>query len=198
MGLICVVSTYTASRWKKKMSPIYSISLFVLFLSSLYLFYTYATQQPDEIISKAYLYISIVLFFGSIILITQKIGQKSNDGLTVYLKALEKKWSLSKFNRIWIGIVSHVLLTLIIWTLLLNYQTNFGRIENEYYPMVFEHIFWQYIYVIPLVILTRGMGLYRFSITFLIFSLVYSSSYLAIPYVYLSALEFLSNFIEQL
>lgn len=198
LSIVGLFATYAATKRNRKKAPLYSISLVGLFLTSLYLFIRYGTQEPDSNSAKVYLIFSPILFVASIVLITKKVRQKDKDGLREKLKSIEKKLSLSRFDRIWFGIVFQTLSTLIIWIIILSYEAKYGKIGDEFYSFLFDHIYWQYIYVIPLLSLTYGMRLYRFSVTFFSACVFYSTSLFTVPIIYLSVMEFLSNLTRQL
>lgn len=194
IGLIGFTVSYFGSKRNAKWTPLYSLSVLNLFTTSLYLIYRYGTQEPAGNSAIAYLFTGLLLFVTSIILMIVQIRKKDQNGLKVFFIRLEKKWSLSRFNSFWLGINLQLLIILLVWFFISMGSKPEENLEfAEYYALV-DHFFWQFYYVLPLVLFSMLMKLYRFSLGFFLSCLLYPVPAFLYPWFYSGALDFFQNF----
>lgn len=160
-----VIVSYQWKMLDHRYTALYSFSLLLTLLTSVYLFCRYGFFEPASISSIVHFYASPLLLITSSFLI---IHQAVRGGLEIQstLSSILQQGLIKKYDSYFLGSISYITISLAIFFGITSYENAYGVLFDHSYSFTIAMPLWQMIYTVPITLLIRILRLKKMSIGF--------------------------------
>ena len=182
INLILIILFYSLRHSRQIFIPLYSFSLFLGLLTCMYLFYNYGMRIEPCTKSYVYFFSSPLLLILDLYLIYKQSKTVRGIGIKSYLKTSLTLEQITRTDKVLKAVFFYSFITTLIYTLANYYQPPIPY-KPDTWGLTLLHFIWQYIYIIPMTLMFKQMGLKKFAVTILICSILYPFVLFAYAYI---------------
>jgi hypothetical protein len=176
INVLLIAVFYLLKRTKEHYTAFYSFSLFLLILTSLYLFYRYGMRETPTTLTRVYFFSSPIILVSDFLMLYKQSKSSQGIGIKAYLQNILSADSKTRFNKILPAVLFYLSITIATYLTVNYYESQHPTTipsDKRQWTFSLLHPLWQYIYIIPLTIMFWFMDLRKFTITLVVCSFIY-------------------------